>query len=164
MVAGEPRVSGLRSSASVALERTKLNYLFVRPFWSRPILRSIPDLHVAAVDILLRGFQRLGVRIGVDWFVRGDAIVSINQVRSINRRDCLTCLEDNAQENGVRGKAAMRYSNGTLKEQTRSRHTGAVPCCTQKVSYPNRATAAYEPLSTTAPDWVSRVRTNRSAF
>src|SRR4051794_17925918 len=93
MVAGEPRVSGLRSSASAALERTKLNYLFVRAFGAARFCDRYQTSTSQQSTYWYAAFSASGFGIGVDWFVRGEAIVSIHQVRSINRRDCLPCLK-----------------------------------------------------------------------
>jgi hypothetical protein len=90
---------------------------------------EIPDFHVTPIDKLARGFHGIRVGIGLDRFVRGYAVVSINQVRPIGRHDPLSLPRDNARKNGSGEHGAMRepMEPGLLKSgtgQKRLRHKG----------------------------------------
>src|SRR5450631_2055023 len=48
---------------------------------------AIPDFHIATIDKLLRGAQCVRIAVGVDRLVRGNAIVTVDQVSPIGRHD-----------------------------------------------------------------------------
>src|ERR1700722_1092521 len=58
---------------------------FLRSLEPADFAIEVPDLHIAAVDKLASGQQRLGVAFGFDRFVGRNAIVFIDQVGPIGR-------------------------------------------------------------------------------
>ena len=56
---------------------------------------EIPNFNIAAVDELARGPQGLRVAVGVDRPVRGNTIVSIDQVGPVGQHGALPSAQDN---------------------------------------------------------------------
>jgi len=125
MVAGEP---GFCAVAGTDGQTKSLLFRTLKP---ADLAIEIPDLHITLIDKLARGFHGVRVGIGLDRFVRGYAIVSINQVRPIGRHELLSLPQDNARKSGSGEHGAMRepMEPGLLKSgtgQKRLRHKGII--------------------------------------
>src|SRR5437879_9842041 len=122
MVAAEP---GFCAVAGTDGQTKSLLFRTLKP--ADPAI-EIPEFHVTPIDKLARGLHGVHVGIGLDRFVRGYAIVSINQVRSIGRHDPLPSPRQRAEERerrtwshaGIDGTRIVK--RGT--RQKRLRHKG----------------------------------------
>src|ERR1700686_2371722 len=70
--------------------------LLFRAFKPADLSIEMPDLPIIVVHELARGLKGLRIGVGLDGFVRRDAIVSIDHVCPIRRYGVLLLQEDNA--------------------------------------------------------------------